>query len=82
MNTINIFENATLVTDVETGFAYAENAKGENIFQVCCIEDGSINFDDCGWDWGLCGDYNFAMHYKDDYTDVKAVFDQFRAKFE
>ena len=25
----------------------------------CCInEDGTINFDDCGYDWGLCHDYN------------------------
>ena len=81
MNAINIFENATLVIDAEAGFAWAENEKGENLFQVCCNESGEINFEDCGWNWGMCGDYNFSMH-GGDYDDLKAVFDQFRAKFE
>lgn len=81
MNTVNIFENAILVIDAESGFAYAESADCKNLFQVCCEASGSINFDDCGWSWGICGDYNFSI-YSGDYDDVKVIFDQFRAKFE
>ena len=30
----------------------------EYYLQCCTDEDGTINFDDCGYDWGICGDCN------------------------
>ena len=33
-------------------------------FQCCVEDDNSINFDDCGYDWGLCHDANEELAEK------------------
>ena len=30
-------------------------------FQCCCTEDGTINFEDCGYNDGICGDVNESL---------------------
>ena len=59
----------TLVIDLENGFAYAsDDSELENYFQACLIarKDGNgytkqISRDDCGWNDGICGDYNDSI---------------------
>ena len=63
-----------------TGYAYAENAKGENLFQVTCTKDKKINFNNCNWDSGICKDYNFFM-YGRNREHVKGVFEEFKKEF-
>lgn len=66
------FDNATIEYDLEYGFAWAEDESGKNLFQVS-LESRSdhngfkkeINADDCGWDWGLCGDNNGDATHQD-----------------
>lgn len=83
MNTITEQDNAVklnikqIIVDVEYGFAYAAtDDDSENLFQVCCTDDGLIDLDNCGWDFGICWDYNSRL-YGNDYYLVKKLFEQF-----
>lgn len=55
------------------GFAWAETETDENIFQVCVDEDSLFDPNDCGYDWGICGDYNYSKHGK----NIEKVFEIF-----
>lgn len=54
--------------DLENGFAFLWNDElDKNVFQVCLVQrkDGkgyrkAILESDCGWNYGICGDLNFA----------------------
>lgn len=61
--------------DLESGFAH-EMREGKNIFQVCLVtrSDGKgykkeIDSRDCGWNDGICGDWNTSVHTDAGYLE-------------
>ena len=58
-----------VVIDLEDGFIFATHGmESENHFQACLMvrKDGKgykkqIDKNDCGWDDGICGDYNESI---------------------
>lgn len=64
-------EKATHINvDLINGFIYATDQHGiDNYFQACIVIDDCgtkykrvIDSDDCGYDWGICGDYNASIN--------------------
>jgi len=63
-----------IIRDGRTNFAYAVNEKGDNVFQVCCDDEGMIDPEDCGWDDGICGEYNYGLYNIDKADEVFHIF--------
>ena len=67
MNTMNNANEISL--DLKLGFAWAHDGdESKNFFQVCIQQRKDLNgfkkeisSSDCGWDDGLCGDYNDSI---------------------
>ena len=68
--------------DLEDGFAFLQNNEiDQTVFQVCLAprKDGegyrkAILKSDCGWNYGICGDVNFANSTIGTVEIVKAFF--------
>lgn len=52
--------------DKENGFFWLSDAESDNLFQMCCDENGLIDPKDTGAAWGLCGDYNLGIYKSGD----------------
>lgn len=72
----------TIEIDTEFGFAWAKDETGNNLFQVCCDENGNVDHDDCGHDWGQCGDYNESLGYKDLDDALKVFLEYLNSEME
>ena len=68
--------------DIENGFAFLWNDELDKpVFQVCLVQrkDGkgyrkAIRESDCGWDEGICGDFNFFNSTSETIEIVKEFF--------
>lgn len=68
--------------DLEDGYAFLQNnERDQTVFQVCLVprKDGegyrkAILKSDCGWDWGICGNLNFANSTMETIEIVKEFF--------
>jgi len=62
MKNIEISFNGNGEYGIHDGFFNAVAIIDDQEFDFqCCANDGEINFEDCGYDWGLCGDLNAAL---------------------
>ena len=59
-------------TDKENGFFWLSDAESDNLFQMCCDENGLIGQKDTGADWGLCGEYNVDLYGSHDIVRMIA----------
>lgn len=75
-----MFDGTSVEWDTELGFLWLEK-DGENQFQVCAnfTKNGKpvIDKKNCGWNDGLCADFNFKKYDRFSFEEMEPIFEEF-----